>query len=64
MSDLLRQYNKINNTNKQFSDYLRNNDTKELLNAMNEEFNKEVLVPENSPDLNFNNKIPNVIQSE
>lgn len=67
VSDLLRQYNEINNTNKQFSDYLRNNDTKELLNAMNEEFNREVLVPEKSPELNFNNKndkfdIPHVIQ--
>ena len=40
MSDLLRQYNEINNTNKQFSDYLRNNDTQELLNAMNKEINK------------------------
>lgn len=39
VSDLIRQYNKINNTNKQLRDYLRNNDTKELLNAMNEENN-------------------------
>lgn len=67
VSDLLRQYNEINNTDKRFSDYLRNNDTKELLNAMNEEFNKGVLVHENSRELNFNNKndkfdIPNVIQ--
>ena len=50
VSDLIRQYNKINNTNKKISDYLRNNDTKELLNAMNEEFNREIMVPENSPE--------------
>ena len=31
VSDLLRQYNEINNTNKQFSDYLRNKQTQELL---------------------------------
>lgn len=40
VSDLIRQYNKINNTNKNFKDYLRTKDTKELLNAMNEENNK------------------------
>ena len=67
VSDLIRQYNKINNTNKRFKDYLRNNDTKELLNAMNEEINEGVLVGENSPLLNFNNKndkfdIPHVIK--
>ena len=50
ISDLIRQYNKFNNTNKQLRDYLRNNDTKELLNAMNEEFNREIMVPENSPE--------------
>ena len=67
VSDLIRQYNEINNTNKQFSDYLRNNDTQELLNAMNKEINKGFLVPEKSPELNFNNKndkfdIPHVIK--
>lgn len=31
VSDLLRQYNEINNTNKQFSDYLKNKQTQELL---------------------------------
>ena len=67
VSDLIRQYNKINNTNKKISDYLRNNDTKELLIAMNEEINEGVLVGENSPLLNFNNKndkfdIPHVIK--
>ena len=56
VSDLIRQYNLINKTNKRFKDYLRNNDTKELLIAMNEEINEGVLVGENSPLLNFNNK--------
>ena len=40
VSDLIRQYNIINNTNKKLGDYLRNNDTKELLIAMNEEINE------------------------
>ena len=67
VSDLIRQYNLINKTNKRFKDYLRNNDTKELLIAMNEEINEGVLVGENSPLLNFNNKndkfdIPHVIK--
>lgn len=67
VSDLIRQYNLINKTNKRFKDYLRNNDTKELLIAMNEEINERVLVGENSPLLNFNNKndkfdIPHVIK--
>ena len=31
VSDLLRQYNEINNTTKQFSDYLKNKQTQELL---------------------------------
>lgn len=69
VSDLIRQHNKINNTNKQLRDYLRNNDTKELLNAMNEEINKnkEILECENLHELNFNNKndkfdIPHVIK--
>lgn len=57
VSDLIRQYNKINKTNKQLSDYLRTKDTKELLFAMNEEINEgEILVSENSHELNFNNK--------
>ena len=50
VSDLIRQYNLINKTNKQLSDYLRNNDTKELLIAMNEEINNNNIDPENSPD--------------
>ena len=50
VSDLIRQYNKINKTNKQLSDYLRTKDTKELLNAMNEEINEGFLGPENSPE--------------
>ena len=31
VSDLLRQYNEINNTNKRFIDYLKNKQTQELL---------------------------------
>ena len=67
VSDLIRQYNKINKTNKQLSDYLRTKDTKELLNAMNEEINEGFLGPEYSPDLIFNNKnnnfdIPHIIK--
>ena len=41
VSDLLRQYNIINKTNKNLKDYLRTNDTKELLIVMNEEINRE-----------------------
>ena len=44
VSDLLRQYNEINNKNKQFSDYLKNKQTQELL-----EFYQNETVPENSP---------------
>ena len=67
VSDLIRQYNKINKTNKQLSDYLRTKDTKELLNSMNEEINEGFLGPEYSPDLIFNNKnnnfdIPHIIK--
>lgn len=43
VSDLLRQYNEINNTNKQFSDYLKNKQTQELLR-----FYQNDTVPENS----------------
>ena len=67
VSDLIRQYNKINKSNKQLSDYLRNNDTKELLIAMNEEFNREIMVPENSREPSACSKndkfdIPHVIK--
>ena len=31
VTDLLKQYNKINNTNKRFIDYLKNKQTQELL---------------------------------
>ena len=60
-------YNLINNTNKQLSDYLRNNDTKELLIAMNEEINNNNIDPENSPDQCVSSKndkfdIPHVIK--
>ena len=69
VSDLIRQYNKINKTNKRFKDYLRNNDTKELLIAMNEEINDKNTVGENSPlpseysenEFNFNLKNYNLL---
>ena len=35
VSDLIRQYNKINNTNKQFYHYLENKQTQELLKNWN-----------------------------
>ena len=59
VSDLLRQYNEINNKNKQFSDYLKNKQTQELL-----EFYQNDTVPENSPDQYKNDKfdIPHVIK--
>ena len=64
VSDLIRQYNKINKTNKQLRDYLRNNDTKELLIAMNEEINRENTDRANSHDQYKNDKfdIPHVIK--
>ena len=65
VSDLIRQYNIINNTNKKLGDYLRNNDTKELLIAMNEEINNEENTDgENSPHQYKNDKfdIPHVIK--
>lgn len=57
VSDLLRQYNEINNTNKQFSDYLKNKQTQELL-----KFYKNDIDPENSPDQYEKFDIPNVIK--
>lgn len=57
VSDLLRQYNEINNKNKQFSDYLKNKQTQELL-----EFYQKDIDPENSLDQYEKIKIPNVIQ--
>ena len=51
VSDLLRQYNEINNTNKQFSDYLKNKQTQELL-----KFYQNDTVTENSPVPYENNK--------
>ena len=59
VSDLLRQYNEINNKNKQFSDYLKNKQTQELL-----EFYQNDTVPENSPVSYENNEkwdIPKII---
>lgn len=57
VSDLLRQYNEINNTNKQFSDYLKNKQTQELL-----KFYKNDIDPENSLDQYEKFDIPNVIK--
>ena len=51
VSDLLRQYNEINNTTKQFSDYLKNKQTQELLR-----FYQNDTVPENSLVPYENNK--------
>ena len=51
VSDLLRQYNENNNTNKQFSDYLKNKQTQELL-----KFYQNDMVTENSPLPYDNNK--------
>ena len=48
VSDLIRQYNKINNTNKQFYHYLENKQTKELLENWNK--NKENTVHRNSEE--------------
>ena len=57
ISDLLRQYNEINNTNKQFSDYLKNKQTQELL-----KFYQNDIDPENSQDQYEKFDIPNVIK--
>ena len=51
VSDLLRQYNEINNTNKRFIDYLKNKQTQELL-----EFYQNDTVSENSHLPYDNNK--------
>ena len=49
VSDLIRQYNKINNTNKQFYHYLENKQTQELLKNWNK--NNENLDSRNSGHL-------------
>ena len=54
VSDLLRQYNEINNTNKQFYHYLENKQTKELLKFYQN--NEENTDPRNSDDQYENNK--------
>lgn len=51
VSDLLRQYNEINNTNKQFKNYLENKQTRELLR-----FYQNDTVGQNSDLLYENNK--------
>ena len=63
VSDLLRQYNEINNTNKQFYHYLENKQTKELLKFYQN--NEENTDPRNSDDQYEYDKliyIPHVIK--
>ena len=63
VSDLLRQYNEINNTNKQFYHYLENKQTKELLKYYQN--NEENTDPRNSEDQYEYDKliyIPHVIK--
>ena len=63
VSDLLRQYNEINNTNKQFYHYLENKQTKELLKYYQN--NEENTDPRNSDDQYEYDKliyIPHVIK--
>ena len=54
VSDLIRQYNKFNNTNKQFYHYLENKQTQELLKNWNK--NKENTDRANSHDQYKNDK--------
>ena len=59
VSDLIRQYNKINKTNKQFYHYLENKQTKELLENWNK--NKGMTVPRNSDEPSECSKMTNLI---
>lgn len=59
VTDLLKQYNKINNTDKRFNDWLRRKDTQELLQFYRDEKIREIPAPENNED-NFV-YIPDVI---
>lgn len=59
VSDLLKQYNKINNTDKRFNDWLRRKDTQELLQFYRDEKIREIPACENDED-NFVD-IPGVI---
>ena len=63
VSDLLRQYNEKNGTNKKFDDYLESEDTQEVIKHMGKR--DQNIVGENSPlPLNDDEKwnIPRVIQ--
>ena len=59
VSDILKQYNKINNTDKRFNDWLRRKDTQELLQFYRNEKIREIPACENDED-NFVD-IPDVI---
>ena len=59
VTDLLKQYNKINNTDKRFNDWLRRKDTQELLQFYRDEKIREIPACENNED-NFVD-IPEVI---
>ncbi len=50
VSDLLKQYNKINNTDKRFNDWLRRKDTQELLQFYRDEKIREISAHENNED--------------
>lgn len=50
VTDLLKQYNKINNTDKRFNDWLRRKDTQELLQFYRNEKIREIPAPENNED--------------
>ena len=50
VTDLLKQYNKINNTDKRFNDWLRRKDTQELLEFYRNEKNREIPACENNED--------------
>ena len=59
VTDLLKQYNKINNTDKRFNDWLRRKDTQELLEFYRNEKIRNIPAPENNEE-DFSN-IPGVI---
>ena len=59
VTDLLKQYNKINNTDKRFNDWLRRKDTQELLQFYRNEKIREIPASKNNED-EFSN-IPGVI---
>ena len=50
VTDLLKQYNKINNTDKRFNDWIRRKDTRELLQFYRNEKIREIPAPGNNED--------------